>query len=230
MEMTETWSLCETHGGVYGGAQMWVRGSHMQLLHMFRRCSPQMEKEKDWACGTSMCKCSTSACMYLLLSYMEYHVERVRMFIHAETNTLCEICTNPLWPCWFFQFGSTMTLLYSHMALLRLRLSEEQLKALHSATQGLFGKVNKKPPPPLNVQLPVLSESSMSTLECLTSWDMVKRKPPGTTGGPATAQHLHHVGWMCTHRKRGISARSFFNLHWQTWSSLLILGLLCMPK
>lgn len=57
------------------------------------------------------------------------------------------------------------------------------------------------PPPPLNVQLPVLSESSMSTLECLTSWDMVKRKPPGTTGGPATAQHLHHVGWMCTHRK-----------------------------
>lgn len=31
-------------------------------------------------------------------------------------------------------------------------------------------------------------------------------------------------------QKRGISARSFFNLRWQTWSSMLKLGLLHVPK
>lgn len=31
-------------------------------------------------------------------------------------------------------------------------------------------------------------------------------------------------------QKRGISARSFFNLHWQTWSSLSMLGLLHVPN
>lgn len=142
------------------------------------------------------------ACMHVPAAFLHGISCGACADVHSCTNTLCELCTNAVWPCWFFQFVSKLTLLYSQMALLRLHLSEEQLKALHFATQGLFGKVNKKPlPPQLNMQLPVLSESSMSTLECLTSWDMVKRKPLGTTGGPATAQHLHHVRWMCTYRK-----------------------------
>lgn len=171
-----------------------------------------------------MSKCSTSACMYLLLSYMEYHVECLRMFLHAQTNTLCEICTKALSLVWIKDGTSVFSYCVSAFVS-----QWRTTQALHSTTQGLFSKVNKKPSPPLNVQLPVLSESSMSTLECLTSWDMVKQKPPGTTGGPATAQHLHHVGWMCTHRKEAF-LRVPFSISTGKPGPPKILGLLHVPK
>lgn len=196
---------------------MYVHRSRMQVLHMFRICSLWMEKEKDWACGTCMCKSSTSACMYLLFSCMECSVEMCRCsFMHKQWNTfykcLATVLTSSSDQSWPF-----CILIWHYYVLC---LCEVQLKALHSITRGLFGRVNKESSL-LNMQLPVLSESSMSTMECLTSWDMVKRKPPGTTGGRATAQHLHHAWCMFTHtHKRGFSACAFFNLHWQTLFSV----------
>lgn len=121
-----------------------------------------MEKEKDWAYGTSMCKSSTFACIYLLFSYMECSVEHVQMLIHAQTMKYVQMPCN----CLDFQFRSKLTLLYSHMALLCLCLGEVQLKALHSITWGLFGGVNKESSL-LNVQSSM--QSSMSMMECLTS-------------------------------------------------------------
>lgn len=204
---------------------MCVRGSHMQLLHMFRRCSPQMEKEKDWACETSVCKCSMSACMYLLLSNMECHVERVRIFIHAQTNTLYVICTNALWPCWFFQFGSKMTLLYSHMALLRLLNSRPSIPQ-----PRVYSARSTRSPPP--------TQRAASSVEWVFHvyagmFDQLRHgetKASGDHRWTSNCSALTSCRMNVHAQKRGISARSFFNLHWQTWSSLLILGLLHVPK
>lgn len=86
---------------------------------MFRRCSLRVEKEKDEACGTSMCRCDTSACVDLLVSHMEYSLERVQILIWAQTNTLREICKNSPWAWWLFRFRSKLTLVTSRLTMFR---------------------------------------------------------------------------------------------------------------
>lgn len=179
---------------------MCVRGSHMQLLHMLRRCSPQVEKEKDWACGTSTVCANAArlhACTCCFPTWNIMWSVCGCSFMHKQTPSVKYVQM----PCDRVDFSSLDQRWHFSCGVTAFASQWRTTQGPPFRNPGSIREGQQEPPSPLNVQLPVLSESSMSTMECLTSWDMVKRKPPGTTGGPATAQHLHHVGWMCTHRK-----------------------------
>lgn len=110
---------------------------------MFRRCSPQMEKEKDLACGTNAASLHAWTCFFLIWNIVQ-SVCRCS-FVHKRKPSMKYVrmhhghddfsSSDQSWPFWILRW---------HYCVLLLCFDDVRLKALLSITWSSSGRVNKE--------------------------------------------------------------------------------------